>query len=713
MRKLTVILFLCIFAFGCYAQDKTYTLKNTDISLSLLQTNDKNMVLSEIKSHKTQKNFIVEPKIDDSLWSLKIQKGNDETTNIELKPENAEKMIIQKSLNKLEISWLNVKVGDMTGGFNVLVTIRIKGEDSFWNLRIKNENNEYGLWTIKYPIIAGIDATKPSRVTYPVYGGQFDDDFKGYYESHYPSIYMPMQWTFVTKDNTTLYMATHDLKGFDKYFSGGDYGGGKMIFYVRNNPSYMGEPGHEYNQEYEFCLSPIKGDWFDAAKKYRKWGIDNKFIPFGRGTLEAREDIPNWYKELPLWLRLEGLDDIKIDRIKSFAQYLDVPVAAHVYYWSGFGFDTHYPDYLPANENFKKYMDILKESGIKIIPYTNGRLVDVNLSETARKFGNDILSINSKGEPMEEVWDHAKSQGAENMIICPSSQYKDIMIKSLSDITQFYNVDGFYIDEICVSEPLVCFNNKHNHPKGGGNNWIDGYRIFMNECRKNVNSYLNQPAIFTSEGASEPFLFDGWLRCNEADPSLIDSPVSNVIYSGYVPSFGFYYFPKEFEMDNALPAINKTAVMLSKGYQLGWGFGWIDYKQYPDFALYVKNASKARHKAYKFFNFGEMMREVTITGPIPEKEIYFQNFALESNHKYPLVRTISHYYKGIASITFTNISKEDIEVKWESTPEKLGLKNKKSYKISEFYPLEEVISEGELKGMLTLKPLETKVITVQ
>ncbi|MBQ7257361.1 MAG: hypothetical protein IJS60_06670 [Abditibacteriota bacterium] len=713
MIRIPVVILLCLFALGCYAQNKIYTLNNKDVSLSLIETGEKNVVFSEITSLKVKKNFIVSPKYDDCIWSIQIRKGTDEATKLELKPENAESMTVKKTPNKLEIIWKDVKVGDMADGFDVLATVRLKGEDTLWNLSIKSHNNEYGLWTIKYPIVGGIDATQPSRVTYPIYGGQFDDKFTGYFESHYPSIYMPMQWLFVTKDNATLYMATHDKKGYDKYFSGGDYGGGKMIFYVRNNPFYMGEPGHDYNQDYDFCLSPIEGDWFDAAKKYRKWGIENKFIPFSKGLTETRKDIPDWYKELPVWIRWEGLDDTVRDKVINFAKYLDVPVATHVYYWSQNSFDTHYPDYLPAIDRFKNDIEKMQEAGIKVVPYTNGRLVDINLSETAKKYGADILVINEKGELEPEVWEHAKALGAENMVICPITPYKDIMLKELGDITQILGVDGFYIDEICVSQAINCFNKEHNHPIGGGNNWIGGYKTFMEDVRREINSHLNEPAIFTSEGGSEPFLFDGWLRCNECDPSLNDSPVSNVIYSGYVQSFGFYYYPNEFEKEKALPAINKTAVALSKGYQLGWGFGYIDYKQYPDFAQYMKEACKARHKAYKFFNLGEMMREVTITSPIPEKEIFFQNFALESNNKYPLVRTISHYYKGKASVTFTNISKESIDITWESTAKSLGLKNKKSYKISEFYPEEKLVFEGDIKGSLTLGPLETRVLIVE
>ncbi|MBQ0104897.1 MAG: hypothetical protein KBT47_02540, partial [Armatimonadetes bacterium] len=207
---------------------------------------------------------------------------------------------------------------------------------------------------------------------------------------------------------------------------------------------------------------------------------------------------------------------------------------------------------------------------------------------------------------------------------------------------------------------------------------------------------------------------DGWLRCNECDPSLNDSPVQNMIYSGYVQSFGFYYTPNEFEKQDALPAINKTAIGLSKGYQLGWGFGWVDYTKYPDFAKYVKNGCKARQKAYKFFNLGEMVRNVNIISDIPKEQIYFQNFALESNNFYPLVRTCSHYYKGKAIITFTNISKETIPVSFETTPKALNLKNKAEYKISEFYPNEKEISkEKEIKGTVTLEPLETKIIIVE
>ncbi|MBQ0104974.1 MAG: hypothetical protein KBT47_02935 [Armatimonadetes bacterium] len=277
---------LIVFSVCVFAQD--YNIKNKDISVTLTETRPNNLVFSEISNLKTGKNMIVRPKAEDSLWMIEVRKGTDEATKLELFPENADFMNVTKSKDTLKMVWENVKKGDMDNGFDVYATCRIKGIDSFWNIKIKTHSKDYSIWSVKYPNVTCIDA-KDANVTYPLYGGMFDTNFHGYYEYAYPSIWYPMQWTFVTKGDTTLYMAAQDTKGKLKYFSGGDCGGQQMIFYVRNTPEYMGEAGHDYDQEYDFVLSPIEGDWYDAAKKCRKWGIDSKFIPFSRGPMETEQ----------------------------------------------------------------------------------------------------------------------------------------------------------------------------------------------------------------------------------------------------------------------------------------------------------------------------------------------------------------------------------------------------------------------------------------
>ncbi|MBQ0105606.1 MAG: hypothetical protein KBT47_06180, partial [Armatimonadetes bacterium] len=511
----------------------------------------------------------------------------------------------------------------------------------------------------------------------------------------------------------TLYMATEDTRAITKRFSCKKTSPDNMKFSVSLNPENMGVAGVDYEQPYEVNISTFEGDWYDGCKKYRKWGIENKYANFGKGKIEDRKDLPQWYKELPVWLRQEGFTEVQISRIIDFAKYLDVPVASHTYYWSQYGFDTHYPDILPAHDIYVEQIKRMHDANIKVMPYTNGQMADLALGNFAKEKNKEILIINEEGSPISENWPHAIAQGADNYVICPGSEYIDFQIENFGNIAKDLGIDALYVDEVCAGSGMPCFNWRHNHPMGGSYFRVEQYNRLFDNARGEMNKYVNDGVIITSESGAEPYTIDGWLRCNECDPMLDDCAAQTVVHSGYATSFGFYYYPAEFTNDNAQGAINKTAIALSKGYQLGWGFGWIDYNEFPLFAKYIKCACKARHKAYKYFNLGEMVRNVKIISELPKKNCYYQNFALEYNLDYPAVRTCSHNYKGKTAVTFTNIINEKVTFDWESFGKGLGLKDKKSYTISEFYPTEKEISKGEIKGTVTLEPLETKILIIE
>lgn len=40
------------------------------------------------------------------------------------------------------------------------------------------------------------------------------------------------------------------------------------------------------------------------------------------------------------------------------------------------GFDTHYPEYLPATNGFSEDLKTIQNLGVRVVPYTNGHLFD-------------------------------------------------------------------------------------------------------------------------------------------------------------------------------------------------------------------------------------------------------------------------------------------------------------------------------------------------
>jgi len=691
---------------------KKHIIKNNLISVELTELENKDVVISDIQDIKNKTNFVATKDYNNLLWTLKVKKSDNFTSEeIILDPSDSEKLIVDNKTTDIKLTWKNVKSQDMSAGFDVTVTGELSGGNSLWDINVKSNTKDYGIWQVVFPNVSGLDCAKNNTVMIPNYGGALNTDFiQMSADIDYPSTIVSMQFMSLTKGKSTLYMSTHDLKSRHKIFSWRTPQPNEMNFKITNNPDYMGVGGHDYTQGYKFVIATLQGDWFDAAKKYRKWGIDNKFTPFSQGRIDERKDYPQWMKENPVWLGWHGLTNDNVKNLPDFQKFLNVPCAVHVYHWSQYPFDTHYPNWLPAWDRFANDVKTVRAAGLKVMPYTNAHLVDIKNSPTYKKYGDNLLSFGPNEKPY--ISEFNATSDVLNVTACPTvKEYYNQIVDEEKNIIKEYDTDAVYLDQVGCVPAFTCFNKNHNHPVGGGSHWTDTYYNMITDIRKEANKVKGSPIITTTESSSESYPFDAWLRCNEGSPSL--SPVATVVYNGYVVSFGSYFYGDEFTTDNALPAINKTATQLTFGYQLGWGWGGRQWEEYPDFGKYIKGASQARFAAYKYFNMGEMVRKVNFETKIPTKNILWRNFGLTSNEAYPLVQTASFNYKDSTAIVFTNISKDTITFNYKSSAKDLFLKTKTSYNISQLYPNKKEISNGKIEGKVTIKPLETIILIVK
>lgn len=165
-------------------------------------------------------------------------------------------------------------------------------------------------------------------------------------------------------------------------------------------------------------IIPFEGDWFDAATIYKEWVIPNAMWT-KPGKLIDRPEVPQWVYNITTWLvtglfeNFQGMKDARPEavakEVKSMVEILNLPkdsVALHYYEWDylGYditdnytlhencefntnyfpedpnpcGFDTHYGDYFPARIGFEDAIKSLQDFGVRVVPYTNGRLIDTN-----------------------------------------------------------------------------------------------------------------------------------------------------------------------------------------------------------------------------------------------------------------------------------------------------------------------------------------------
>jgi hypothetical protein len=119
-----------------------------------------------------------------------------------------------------------------------------------------------------------------------------------------------------------------------------------------------------------------------------------------------RNDVPAWAYNITTWINSqdpqppESVAANVINLQKRFGLDRD-SLAFHYYEWDTLGnkasawpednkcdndkgicgFDTHYPDYFPARFGFEQALATLKENGLRVIPYINGRIFDTQVSE--------------------------------------------------------------------------------------------------------------------------------------------------------------------------------------------------------------------------------------------------------------------------------------------------------------------------------------------
>ena len=231
----------------------------------------------------------------------------------------------------------------------------------------------------------------------------------------------------------------------------------------------------------------------------------------------------------------------------------------------------------------------------------------------------------------------------------------------------------------------------------------------MKEC----SEIKGDPIVIFTEGPAEPFEAVACL-----DNSILPAQpyAKSALYSGYRIQWGLDYNAGDFE-PNQLSGIAKMAWALNGGWQIGRYENLPSgktYDDYPDFSLYKKNVCMARYSAYQYFNMGEMTRPVKIKG----REFIDVQMALAPNEKtpyyqVPAVQTSSWNYEGKTAVCFTNITKNNYEINWESNAKNLLLPEKDSYKISKTFPTAEELSTGKIEGEISIGPLETVIVIVE
>lgn len=720
------------------AHAATQVLENAQVKF-VFSDHDGVLSLAELTDKKTGLNFI-EPNIPQprqvNLWQLTLRgpdagmTGVDETGEIVMKRESS------REGETLIFRWLQRAIEDIENQIDVTMTVSLPKDSARaeWRIQVANRSDKYGVWILKFPRLGNLRklAENGAAEFVAIPGGNgggagegqlYQDPFETLHPfvRTYPCYHQSMQFNAYYGPTAGLYLATHDGASHTKGFL---IQPGKVInkipvmrYEVEHYPANAGVPGSGFEPDYPAVIGPFHGNWYDAARIYRAWALQQRWAK--RGPLTKRDDISPWIRNGAYWMMMP-LDSEKdqrqhlrklartlpIDLVQKLARHIDVDLnldrvrKAHEYFgfplllwsneWFDGGGDTSPPRYIPVN-NLEKFLARLKQEvpDAHFSAHIQPKRFSVQLAEyddaVKQSLETDYEQHPRLGPVMpDETYD-------QHAYPCWATDWWQQYWADKSFARAQLGIDGFHVDELgsATSFNDQCFNRAHPHPIGGGTLYADTRRRMVTTLRDNARRAQPHFAIH-HEVLCEIYIdvADAAEVCTS--PSNNNIPLYEAVYHDYNFIMGRRII--EWTDRNMFPigkkdgdeGINEFVSSFAQTFIWGNQPGWtrIDIAEYaPRIAAVIKRFMDARYRAMKFLNVGDMMPPLTLTKPLPTvKRIWRANDTPE--HVLPVVyNSVWKADDGTVGIVLANIMPEPQTIAYSCDLAACGLSGGK-YKLT-------------------------------
>ena len=449
------------------------------------------------------------------LWQVFFAKEKDgkRVECKEVSNRSGAKRRIERYGNRTTFVFEGIDLPGEPGAVDVRATVELEPGrgGSLWTLDVTNRSRVFALTRTKYPVLKRVTDDGAGDVMMPsVNFGAFIQRKRDSKKIPDPRMvgymgYSPMVSAFNLGD-AGLYVAAHDGAGHDKYF---DIKGEQNVsFYTPvENMGYVGRAGK--GPGYPVCVACYKGDWWQAAKLYRKFALRQPWT--AKGPICRRADYPKTMSETPLWINIHGDSTVASNTLAAAKKV--------------------YPDFATGlHPGVSNAVAACRAMGQMPMIYTNGRLWDAGTM--GWRFAQPYATVQDGGTPYIERYGNKRAQG----VMCPyTHEWQDVMNELARRITgPEIGAPGLFMDQIGAAAPKLCFNPAHGHTLGGGTYWFDGYRKLL--AQAHATTFANG-AFLTTEGSAEPWMdnIDGYLIVTMRRAE--DVPFYPAVYSGYTTYF--------------------------------------------------------------------------------------------------------------------------------------------------------------------------------
>ncbi len=306
---------------------------------------------------------------------------------------------------------------------------------------------------------------------------------------------MEMQFGTLYDDaGNGLYWAFYDGAGYHKRVVYDNSERGEIEFKMEHLPENCLTPGQDYSSTYPVALATYDGDWWDAARMYREWALQQKWAQ--KGPIRDRDDAADWVKNADIWVRGDArryTAELAEEYTNELQDALGVDTVG-VQFYSWYHDESGEPNWMaplgwPMVEGYPEMIQRARQRGIHHTPYVNSLQVDfqsMGISEDARSA--ILLDENLEGRR----W----SDEGDAWIMCAATEtWRDILAQASEQLVRDGNVSGIYLDQLGGHCGRPCYSADHGHPVGGGTYATDGLREICRAILETTREHFPEAAL--------------------------------------------------------------------------------------------------------------------------------------------------------------------------------------------------------------------------
>lgn len=555
-RPMTATALVCAVLGLVLLDARAVVLENADLAVEI---DDATYAVRSVANRKAGGAKFVDATADAALWTAEFRKGPADPRPVRLTSNSPcrAKRVERNADGGATFVWEGLDVGEEKAAATVRARVALTAEGtSEWTLEVRNTGCAYGLFSTRYPIFGRVAAAGEADLLLPRQdvGARLVREARLEHDRNFGCMgYHPVM-TALFRGRAGLYFAAHDSQARIKSLTVAKDLSVSFATPVEN----AGLPGKAAEgPRYAVTVAALEGDWWAAAKLYRRWALTTPWT--AKGPIAARADYPRRLAEIPLWLNTHAYpDEVSNTMARAKALFPNHDVGIHWHLWQHSGHDVNYPEYFPEQPGTRECLAYCRSIGAEAMPYTNGRLWSTNL--VSFPLVSHAALTSERGLPYVEQYGTLTPPMSP---MCPYTADWDGVLNDFASRVLDLGAGSLFLDQIGACSGRACYHPGHGHPLGGGTWYFDGYQSIL---AKTHARFAAKGAFLTVEGSGEQWMnvIDGYLQVTQRQTD--DVPFFPAVYSGYTT----YFCSPENHLDDLDSFWAAQARELAWGQSLGW-----------------------------------------------------------------------------------------------------------------------------------------------